>query len=185
MTNAGKREKKYFELHRDSLRVLGRWAADCAEKALPIFEESVNGDTRPRDAIEGIRAFADGGRRNASLRKLALAAFRASIETKDLAASAAARAASLAAASAFTHPLIDVQQTKHIVGPPAYAALAIEIKKDHDPGYGGEVIRFAVESARIEICEILSKMPKREEGRGRINYLMSLLDIGLRDKYMK
>jgi len=182
MTNEGKGEKEYFELHMDSLRILGRWAADCAEKALPIFEELANGDARPRDAIEGIRAFADGGDRNAALRKLALAAFRASIETKDLAASAAARAASLAAASAFTHPLIDVQQTKHIVGPPAHAALAIEIKKNHDPRYSDEVIRFAVESARIEICEILSKMPRREKGRGRLNYIMHLLDIELRDK---
>ena len=31
----------------------------------------------------------------------------------------------MAAASAYTHPLADVQQTKHIVGPAAYAALAL------------------------------------------------------------
>lgn len=181
--NSGKRDKEYFELDMGSLRVIGSWAADCAEKALPIFEEFAEGDARPRDAIDGIRVFANGGNRNAALRTLALDAFRASIETKDLAASAAARAASLAAASAYTHPLIDMQQTKHIIGPPAYAALAIEIKNGHDQRFSEEVIRFAVYSARHEICEVLSKMPKREEGRGRINCIMHLLDIKLRDKF--
>src|SRR5512138_2380949 len=121
------KQKEYFELQIESLRILGGWAADCAERVLPIYEELNHGDTRPRDAIHGIRIFAEGGKRHAKLRVLALNAYRASLETKDLAASAAAQAASLAAASAFTHPLVDVQQTKHILGPAAYAAFAVEI----------------------------------------------------------
>src|SRR5574341_441125 len=60
-------------------------------------------------------------RQPAQLRSLALAAFSAAREADDPAAAAAARAAGLAASSAYTHPLADVQQTKHIVGPAAYA----------------------------------------------------------------
>ena len=44
-------------------RLLGLWAADCAERALPLFEAKTPSDTRPREAIEGIRAFARGEKR--------------------------------------------------------------------------------------------------------------------------
>jgi hypothetical protein len=178
-----KKQKEYFELSIESLRILGRWAADCAVRALPIYEELNNGDTRPRDAINGIRVFTEGGKRNAKLRVLALDAYSASRETKDLAASAAAQAASLAAASAYTHPLVDVQQTKHIVGPAAYTALAIEIKNNNDPKYGNDEVRWAIDHVQNEICEILLNMPGRAEGKSRVDKLMYDLDIGLRNKY--
>ena len=114
------KQKEYFELKIESLRLLGKWAADCAERALPIYEEYYEGDARPRDAIAGIRVFSDNGKRNAKLRVLAMDAFRAAREIKHFAASAAAQAASQAAATAFTHPLRDVQQTKHLLGPATY-----------------------------------------------------------------
>lgn len=178
-----KQRKEYFELSIESLRILGRWAADCAERALPVYEELIDGDTRPREAIDGIRFFADGGKRNAKLRVLALDAYRASLETKKPAASAAAQAASLAAASAYTHPIIDIQQAKHILGPAAYAALAIEIKNNNDPHYGNAEVRWAIDHVQIEICEILLKMPTRAEGKSRLDRIMYDLDIGLRNKY--
>ena len=178
-----KKQKAYFELSIESLRILGRWAADCAERALPIYEALHNGDTRPRDAIDGIRIFAAGGKRTAKLRVLALDAHRAARETIDLAASAAAQAASLAAASAYTHPLVDIQQTKHIVGPAAYAALAVEIKKNNNPQYGNDEVRWAIDHVQLEICEILLKMPGRGEGKSRLDKIMYDLDVGLRNKY--
>ena len=107
-------ESKHFTLTLESLRALGSWTADCAERALSIYEKRADADSRPRAAIEGIRVFAAGGRRTAQLRSLALAALAAAREIGDPAAAAAARAAGLAAASAYTHPLADVQQTKHI-----------------------------------------------------------------------
>ena len=122
-------ESDYFKLSLESLRAIGSWAADCAERALPVYETHAGSDSRPRAAIEGIRVFAAGGKRTAQLRTLALAAMTAARESVDPAAAAAARAAGLAASSAYTHPLADVQQTKHIVGPAAYAALALEL--DH------------------------------------------------------
>jgi len=180
-----KKEKAYFELSLELLRVLGGWAADCAERALSIYEELNNGDTRPHEAINGIRVFAAGGNRNAKLRVLALDAYRAALETKDKdpAASAAAQAASLAAATAYTHPLVDVQQTKHILGPAAYAALAIEIKQNNDPQYGNDEVQRAIDQAQKEICELLLKMPCRAEGKSRLDKIMYDLDQGLRNKY--
>ena len=177
------KQKEYFELQIDSLRVLGKWAADCAERVLSIYEEVNNNDPRPRDAINGIRIFSKGGKRLAKLRVLALDAYRAALETKDLAASAAAQAASLAAASAYTHPLVDVKQTKHILGPAAYAALAIEIKNNNDPVFGKDETCWAIGHASKEICEILLKMPNRTEGKSRIDKIMYDLDVGLRKKY--
>lgn len=180
-----KKQKEYFELPMESLRILGRWAADCAWRALPVFEASSVGDARPRDAIHGIRAFAEGGKRTARLRVLALDAYRASLETKDPGASAAARAASLAAASAYTHPLVDVQQTTHILGPAAYAALAIEISKNDAPRCGDEELRRAIEEVPSEVCAILSHMPGRAEGNTRLDRMLYTLDRGLREKYPK
>ena len=54
-------------------------------------------------------------------------------EAGDRAAAAAVRAAGTAAASAYTHPLADVHQTKHIVSATAYAALALELDRGGDP----------------------------------------------------
>ena len=131
-------ESKYFSLSLECLRALGSWAADCAERALPVYENCVNSDSRPRTAIEGIRVFAGGGKRTAQLRSLAMSAFSAAREADDPAAAAAARAAGLAASSAYTHPLADVQQTKHILGPAAYAALALEFNQGGDPSIGDQ-----------------------------------------------
>jgi hypothetical protein len=39
---------------------LARWAAECAEHVLPLFEQAQPGDDRPRRAIELARAWARG-----------------------------------------------------------------------------------------------------------------------------
>jgi hypothetical protein len=176
------KKKEYFDLKIESLRILGKWATDCAERALPIFEEREESDSRPRDAIKGIREFSTGGKRTNQLRTLALAAFAASREAKDPAASAAAQSACLAASSAYTHPLVDVQQTKHILGPAAYAALAIELNHGGDNTYGNKEINWAIENVSYEICEILANMPERSEGKSRLDKLLFELDVGLRNK---
>jgi len=173
-------ESRYFDLPLDSLRALGKWAADCAEVALPVFETHAPTDPRPRAAIEGVRAFAAGGKRTAALRTLALGAMRAAREVGDPAAQAAARAAGLAASSAYTHPLADVQQTKHIVGPAAHAAMALELERGHEM-MPDEIIR-AVESAPPQVQEILRNMPARSDGKSRLDHLMYMLDSAIRSK---
>src|SRR6187397_2198964 len=156
------RESRYFALSLESLRAIGGWAANCAERALSVYETHADSDTRPRAAIEGIRGFAGGGKRTARLRSLALEAHAAAREAGDPAAAAAARAAGLAAASAYTHPLADVQQTKHIVGPAAYAALALELDHAGDPGIGNGEVRWAIEHVTFEVREVLLQMPARK-----------------------
>ena len=40
-------------LSEEDRRLIGLWAADCAEWVLPLFEGKAPSDTRPREAIEG------------------------------------------------------------------------------------------------------------------------------------
>src|SRR5664279_802511 len=174
------RESKYFTLSLESLRVLGNWAADCAERALLVFEKHAVSDTRPRAAIEGIRVFADGGKRTTQLRSLAFAALAAAGEVSDPAAVAAARAAGLAASSAYTHPLADVNQTKHVVGPAAYAALALELDHASDPTIADGEVRWAIEHVPSEVREVLLQMPARQAGNSRLDKLLYALDAGIR-----
>lgn len=44
----------------DDHRLLARWAADCAEHVLPLFEAERGDDPRPRDAIAAIRRWTRG-----------------------------------------------------------------------------------------------------------------------------
>lgn len=158
-------ESKYFDLSMETLRALGAWAADCAERSLPIFEAYAASDTRPRAAIEGIRLFAGGAKRSAKLRSMAWAAYAAAREASDPAASAAAHAASMAAASAYTHPLADIKQTKHILGPAAYAALAHELVGASTASIGDAEVRWAIEHVTPEVRALLLKMPARQPGK--------------------
>jgi hypothetical protein len=178
------RESKYFPLSLESLRALGGWAADCAERALFVYENYAHSDSRPRAAIEGIRVFATGGKRTAQLRSLALSAFSAAREADDPAAAAAARAAGLAASSAYTHPLADVQQTKHIVGPAAYAAMALELSGGGDHSIGDREAGWAIQHVNPDVHEILLKMPAREIGKTRLDNLMHKIDSNIRGRDM-
>jgi hypothetical protein len=178
------RESKYFPLSLESLRAVGSWAADCAERALSVYEIHLDSDSRPRAAIEGIRVFAGGGKRTAQLRSLALSAFSAAREADDPAVAAAARAAGLAASSAYTHPLADVQQTKHIVGPAAYAALALELNQGGDPNIGEGEVHWAIEHAPPQVREVLQQMPARQPGNSRLDTLLYELDAGLRSRIL-
>lgn len=171
---------RYFPLSLDSLRAIGAWSADCAERTLHLCERAAPGDRRPRAAIEGIRAFAGGERRTARLRVLALAAHAAARENGDPAAAAAARAAGTAAASAYTHPLADVHQTKHIVGAAAYAALALERAGGGQVRVGDAEVRRALRCAPAAARRVLRRMPARAAGTSRLSVLMYQLDAGLR-----
>lgn len=174
------RDDRHFPLDMDALRAIGGWSADCAARALPIFEAHAGSDGRPRAAIDGIREFAAGGKRVALLRTLALAAHAAARDVDDPAAAAAARAAGTAAASAYTHPLADVHQTKHVVGSAAYAALALELDQAGDASVGEAEIRRAIEQAPPEAGEVLRHMPAREVGTSRLDWMLHELDAGIR-----
>src|SRR5665647_2728214 len=82
-------------------KTLTVWACDCAERALPYFEDRYSYDSRPRLAIEAGRAWVKTGVfRMADIRKIALAAHAAARDVKDdNAARSAARAAGHALAT--------------------------------------------------------------------------------------
>jgi hypothetical protein len=81
-------------------RALARWAADCAERVLELYERDRPGDDRPRRAVQAARGWAGGGAGAGSAREAASAAQAAARATSDPAARAAARSAGHAAATA-------------------------------------------------------------------------------------
>lgn len=104
---------------RTAHKILAIWAADCAERALPYFEQGHPGDDRPRKAIEAIRAWAQTGVfRMADVRNTSLAAHAAAREVaEDDAARSAARAAGQAMATAHI--------PRHAIAAAIYAATAV------------------------------------------------------------
>lgn len=173
-------EHDAISLSDDDRRDIAHWAADCAERVLALFEANAPSDTRPRDAIEGARAFAVDGKRTAHLRRLALAAHAAARETADPVAMAAARAAGVAAATPYTHALASPHQSKHVLGPAVYQAQARELAAGNDPGIGDEEIRWSIERAASTVRDVVRRFPARSPGRSRLATLYYQLDVGLR-----
>lgn len=100
-------------------KTLAVWAADCAERVLPFFEEHYPGDPRPRNAIEACREWARTGVfRMADVRRTALAAHAAARVAPGYdPARSAARAAGQALATAHV--------PAHALAAARYAATAV------------------------------------------------------------
>jgi len=73
MTDRSKQRGAKEVLMRDR-RAQAAWAADCAERVLPLLEDVFPGDDRPRKAIEAARAWARGEIRVSEARTAALGA---------------------------------------------------------------------------------------------------------------
>ena len=114
-------------------RIVAAWAADCAERVLGLFEADAPGDSRPRDALARLRAFARGelGVGEARRRFVAHAAAR---EVSVPAAAAAARAAGQAAS--IPH------MGAHALGAAAYAAKAAGLAAPDQPEAVSEETRW-------------------------------------------
>ncbi|MBF4564444.1 hypothetical protein ITJ62_05120 [Plantibacter sp. VKM Ac-2876] len=76
------------------------WAATCAERALPIFEQQRPGDDRPRAAIVALRAWERGELPMTACRTAAFAAHAAARDATEAGVAAAAVAAARAAGQA-------------------------------------------------------------------------------------
>ena len=92
----------YRKYSREDQKALAAWAADCAERVLPLFEKAYPEDDRPRQAIRACRAWVRTGVfRMADIRGASLAAHAAARDAKESdAACYAARAAGQAVATA-------------------------------------------------------------------------------------
>ncbi|MEU3275990.1 putative immunity protein [Streptomyces antibioticus] len=164
-----------IDLTEQELRDITAYAAACAHRALPIFEQSEPHDPRPREALDAALTFAGGGRRTAVLRNRAWAAFTAAREASTPAAGDAARAASHAAAAAYLHPLADAHQVKHILGAAAHAARAEELALTA-PG----TLDWARRHAPRAVTDVLARLPGAPSGGGRVGRLIRELDAALR-----
>ena len=131
--------------------MLAVWAADCAQRTLPLFETRAPVDTRPRDAIDGLRAFARGEMRVGPVRALSAAAHAAARDVADPAAVAAARAAGQAAGTA--------HMAAHARGAAAYAAKAAGLAAPDDPTAAEDELRWQLDHASQAVREVLRRLP--------------------------
>src|SRR5215211_5239827 len=132
------RQPGALTLSEDDRRVLAGWAADCAERTLPLFEARAPTDPRPRAAVGGLRAFARGELRIGPVRALAAQAHAAAREVGEPAAVAAARAAGQAASVA--------HMAAHARGV-VYAAMAAGLAAPDDAGATAREARWQLRHA--------------------------------------
>jgi hypothetical protein len=78
--------------------------------------------------------------------------------------------------------LADVHQTKHIVGPAAYATLALELDHAGDLNIAADEVRWAIGHAPPEVREVLQQMPARQPGNSRLDTFLYELDAGIRGR---
>ncbi|MCX5369869.1 putative immunity protein [Streptomyces sp. NBC_00103] len=200
-------ESDKIELSEHELREIAGYAARCARRTLPLFEQSLPADPRPREAVEAAEAFAGGGRRTGALRRSAWAAYRAAQDAAAPASAAspaspaaadAARAASHAAAAAYLHPLANAHQVKHVLGAAAHAARAEELAAGdsaagearpaavndpaagRSPAAGVGTLGWACHHAPPAVAAVLGRLPAAPPGGGRVGELMRDLDTALR-----
>jgi hypothetical protein len=166
----------------DDLRPVALWAADCAERALSLYEDCVAGDHRPRDAIGSARLFGHGQRRDKAMRALAFAALAAAGDV-DEPAKSAARAAQMAVAVAYTH--LDLtgtaaaRQTMHLLAPAVYAAQACELATG-DPDAAATEIEWATQHSTVQVRAVVAQMPVPAPATTRLGRLYTALDTALR-----
>ena len=119
---ASKRDPRLVTLRRGGTladadhRQLALWAAICAERVLPLFEQARPGDVRPRQAIEQARAWTRGEITMTQARGAAFAAHAAARE-----ASGAAKEAARSAG----HAVAVAHMADHELGAAAYAIRAV------------------------------------------------------------
>ena len=180
------KETSEIVLSIEDLREVSRYAAECAQEVLEIFERAHPADSRPRDAIDAAWTFARGGKRGKTLRDTAWAALWAARDADTAAGAAAAgdaaRAAMSAASAAYLHPLADAHQVKHILGAAAYAARAAELVAGDDRGVGAGHIDQARRRATPIVVDVLSRYPAAPPGGGRVGELLRDLDEALRGR---
>jgi immunity protein 5 of polymorphic toxin system len=160
-----KRQPGALTLSEDDRRVLAVWAADCAERTLSLFEAQAPNDTRPRDAIDGLRAFARGDMRIGRVRALSAQAHAAAREVGDPAAVAATRAAGDAAGVA--------HMAAHARGVPAYAAMAAGLAAPDDPTAVHDQVRWALSHASPAVRDVLRRLPPPPRPAGMLGALIS------------
>ncbi|MGF7229045.1 MAG: putative immunity protein [Candidatus Saccharibacteria bacterium] len=175
-----KEVKETVELSMDELRDIAGYAAECAHRVLPIFEQIMPDDPRPRDAIEAALVFSKDGKRSNALRAKGFAGYKAARGASTPAAIEAGEAATQAIGAAYLHPLASAMQVKHILGAAAHAARAAELHAGDDRSIGVESCNWAVQHASSTVVAVLVRYPTAPAGGGRTGELLRNIDTALR-----
>lgn len=117
-------------------RLVAAWAADCAERVLPLFEAQAPEDPRPRHALARCRAYSRDEITPGQARSLGGEALAAAREVATPVAATAARAAAQAAAVA--------HMGAHALGAAAYAVKAVGLAEPDRPEAVGEEIAWQI-----------------------------------------
>ncbi len=99
----GTHQEFWLFFNRNDHKALALWAAECARRVLPLFEDKYPQDTRPRDAIKTLQEWIHTGKFSMSIiRAASLGAHAAAkeVQANDKAASLAAHAAGQAVGTA-------------------------------------------------------------------------------------
>jgi hypothetical protein len=144
-------------LSEDERRIVAAWAADCAERVLPLFEAQAPGDCRPRDAIARARAFARGELDVAEEIRRRFVGGGAARDVSAPVAVAAARAAGQATSVA--------HMGAHALGAAAYAAKAAGLAAPERPDATSEEIRWQLGQMSDAVRAALHKLPPVGENR--------------------
>lgn len=132
-------------------RIVAVWAADCAERVLPLFEREAPEDDRARDAIVRTRAFARGELTAAGEIRRRFVAGRAAHAAVTPAGTAAARSAAQAAGVA--------HMGAHALGAAAYAARAVELAHPDDPEARADEVRWQLAQLSPDASAALRTLP--------------------------
>jgi hypothetical protein len=169
-----------FELTMDELRVVARFVVHDAEDVLPVFEQAVAGDPRPRAAIDAAWEFIGGADRTKLQRVASIEAHRAARSAPGEAARLAARCAGDASSAAYLHPLADARQVGQILRGSASAAYIAQVQAGGDPAVADARVERSVDRAPPELVAVLRRYPPAPGGGGGVGRLMRALDDALR-----
>lgn len=132
-------------------RRVADWAADCAERVLPLFESQARNDDRPRRLIERARAFARGELTTAEeIRRR----FVGGVSVKDIDSPAA-----LAAARAAGQAVAVCHMGAHGLGAAAYAVDAVRRANADRPEAQDDEIRWQLEHMSPSVRAALRSLP--------------------------
>ncbi|ETA07287.1 hypothetical protein V525_07985 [Gordonia alkanivorans CGMCC 6845] len=115
-------------------RLLARWALECAERVLPLFDADTSAQAEIRDAVARTRAYSAGEGSTAEEISKRLVAVKAAKAATTPAGAAAARA--VAQASAVAH------MGAHALGAAAYAVKAVSLANKDQPELVADEIRW-------------------------------------------
>ena len=132
-------------------RAVAAWAADCAERVLPLLETEAPGDDRPRKLIARARAYARGELATAEGIRVRFTDGVSVGEVDAPAAAAAARAAGQAAAVC--------HMGAHALGVAAYAVKAVSLAHPDQPQASRDEMHWQLKHMSPTVRSALRALP--------------------------